>query len=288
MAEGLGKDSGGTMFTSRRSRRRSPGPAVAGGGILVVVVLGVGAWWLWLRAPEPPVGPVTSPAADTVATVPEEPFVLPELGESDPVVRRLVEGVSAYPQLAAWLVPDDLIRRFVEAVVDLSQGSSPLPEMEMLIPEEPFGVRPAGDQLIMDPGSQRRYDLLADVFASVDPSEGAEVYRRLLPLFQEAYQELGLAEEPFEAVLARAIDNLLVVEIPDGPLALRVAVGRYVYADPDIESRSPAEKHLIRMGPRNARLIQEKLGQISRELDLAPVEGEGVGDTASLGGGAGG
>ncbi|MGW8267525.1 MAG: DUF3014 domain-containing protein [Longimicrobiales bacterium] len=276
------------MFTSRRSRRRSPGPAIAGVGILVVVVLGVGAWWLWLRAPEPPMGPVTAPVADTGTALPEEPFVLPELGASDAVVRRLVAGAAAHPQLAAWLVPDDLVRRFVEAVVDISRGSSPLPAMEVLIPEEPFGVRPSGDELIMDPRSQRRYDLLADVFSSVDPLEAAEVYRRLLPLFQEAYQELGLAEESFEEVLARAIDNLLAVEVPDGPLELRVAVGRYVYADPDIESRSPAEKHLIRMGPRNARVIQEKLRQIYRELDLAPVEGEGVGDTTSVEGGGGG
>jgi hypothetical protein len=220
-----------------------------------------------------------------VAPAPEEPFVLPELGASDATVRRLVAGVSAHPKLAAWLIPDDLIRRFVEGVVDLSRGSSPLPAMEMLIPEEPFLVRPSGDDLIVDPRSQRRYDLLAEVVGSLDPEGAAEVYRRLLPLFEEAYEEMGVAEGPFPEVLARAIENLLAVDVPDGPLEVRVAVGRFVYADRAVESLTPAAKHLVRMGPENAGRVQEKLREISRELDLLPMEGEAIGDTASVGGG---
>ena len=282
MAADTGGDSGGTLFTSRRGKNRSSFSPMAGVGILVLVGVCVGAWWLWFRSPEPPMAVVPAVSVDSVA---EEPFVLPELGASDAVVRGLVTALSSHPQLAAWLVPDDLVRRFVEAVVDLSRGSSPLPALEMLIPEEPFGVRPAGDDLIMDPGSQRRYDLLSDVLASVEAPAAAEVYRRLLPLFREAYQELGVAEGPFEEVLARAIENVLAVEVPEGPLELRVAVGRYVYADRSIESRSPAEKHLIRMGPRNARLIQEKVREISTELDLTPAEGVAAGDTAGVEGG---
>jgi hypothetical protein len=132
--------------------------------------------------------------------MPAEPFVLPPLAASDEVVRRLVEGVSSNPQLAAWLVPDELIRRFVEAVVDLSRGSSPVPALEVVIPAEPFTVQDSGDRLLMGPRSQRRYDLLGDVFASVDADATVQVYRRLLPLFREAYEELGYADEAFEEV----------------------------------------------------------------------------------------
>lgn len=299
MADDYGREQGGTLFTSRRTRRRSPVPPVFGVLALVAVGLGIGAWWLWFRTPETMLEPVSAPAADSVAPVPEEPFVLPALGASDGVVRRLVAGVSAHPRLAAWLVPDDLIRRFVEGVVDLSRGSSPLPAMEMLIPEEPFLVRPAGDGLEVDPRSPRRYDLLAEVVGSLDPEEAAEVYGRLLPLFREAYAELGVAEGPFEEVLDRAIENLLAVDIPEGPLEVKVAVGRFVYADRAIESLTPAQKHLVRMGPENARRVQEKLREISGALALLPAEdtaaedmvvGDTVAeDTASVeGGGEGG
>jgi hypothetical protein len=199
----------------------------------------------------------------------EEPFVVPPLDASDAAVRTLVEGVSAHPQLAAWLVPDDLIRRFVEAVVDISRGSSPLPAMEMLIPPEPFSVDESGNRLVVDPRSQRRYDLLAQVVASIDPQAAARVYRQLLPLFREAYQELGVPDGPFGEVLGRAMDNLLAVEVPSGALEVREAVGRYVYVDRRLEDLTPAAKHLLRMGPENARLVQEKLREIRRALDLS-------------------
>jgi hypothetical protein len=206
----------------------------------------------------------------------EEPFILPALGASDAAVRRLAAAISSHPQLAVWLSNDDLVRRFVRAVVDLSRGSSPVPALDMLIPREPFSVRRDGDRLFMDARSQRRYDLLGDVFASVDAGDAVEVYQRLLPLFQDAYGELGVADGEFEAVLARAVGNLLDVEVPERALEVREAVNRYVYVDERIESLTPAEKHLYRMGPENARRVQEKLREISQRLELLP-EGEGEG-----------
>ena len=131
----------------------------------------------------------------------------------------------------------------------------------------------SGDDLVMDPRSQRRYDLLAQVVASIDPQAAARVYHQLLPLFQEAYQELGVPDGPFQEVLARAMDNLLAVDVPEGPPELREAVGRYVYADRSLESLTPAAKHLLRMGPENARMVQEKLREIESALDLS---GEGA------------
>jgi hypothetical protein len=273
MADEFGTEPGGTLFTSRKSRRRFPIHPLAGFGLVVLFGVGMGVAWYWLRSREPSPGPALSSVADSMATVAgEEPFVLPALEASDEVVRRLVAGVSSNPQLARWLVPDELVRRFVEAVVDISRGSSPVPALEVLIPAEPFSVQRSGDRLLLGPGSQRRYDLLADVFASVDAGVAVLVYRRLLPLFREAYEELGYADEAFEEVLARAMENLLAVEVPERELEVREAVGRYVYVDPRIESLTPAAKHLIRMGPDNARRVQEKLREISERLELSPPD----------------
>ena len=58
------------------------------------------------------------------------------------------------------------------------------------------------------------------------------------------------------------------MDVPEGPLELREAVGRYVYLDPSIESLTPAQKHMFRLGPVNAGLVQEKLREISVLLDL--------------------
>jgi len=273
MANEFGTEPGGTLFTSPKSRRRFSIHPLAGFVLVVLFGVGMGVAWHWFRSQEPSPGSAASPVADSVALgAEEEPFVLPALGASDEVVRRLVAGVSSNPQLARWLVPDELVRRFVEAVVDISRGSSPVPALEVLIPAEPFSVQRSGDRLLLGPGSQRRYDLLADVFASVDSDAAVQVYRRLLPLFREAYEELGYADEAFEEVLARAMGNLLAVEVPGRELEVREAVGRYVYVDRRIESLTPAAKHLIRMGPDNARRVQEKLREISEKLELSPPD----------------
>jgi hypothetical protein len=258
---------GRRVLMSVKRRRRSAFPPGAVVGLFVIIVLAVGGGWLWLRSRGGP-EPVPAAVTDSVMPVPEEPFVLPALGASDEVVRRLLAAVSAHPRLAAWLVTDDLVRRFVTAVVDISRGSTPVPALEMLIPEELFSVQASGDRLFMDPASQRRYDLLGEVFASADAEAAAEVYRLLLPLFREAYEELGVPDGEFEEVLARAVGNLLVVEVPEGPLEVREAVDRYTYVDERIQSLTPAEKHLVRLGPENARRVQEKLREISEMIGL--------------------
>jgi hypothetical protein len=47
----------------------------------------------------------------------------------------------------------------------------------------------------------------------------------------------------------------------------------WAFADPELEALSAAEKHLLRMGPENARQVQEKLSE------LAELLGYPAGDT---------
>jgi len=264
-------DSRPVLTGSRRGRRSAFPPAVVLGVVAIVALVAAGGWY-WLQSREGP-SPETLPGAATDSvTIPEvdEPFVLPSLDASDRVVRRLAAGVMAHPRLMEWLVSDDLIRRFVRAVVDVSRGSTPVPALEMLIPEEPLTVRRSEEGLIMAPASYDRYDALSELFDSIDPEDAGQAYERLLPLFREAYQEMGIAEGTFDEAMAGAVANLLAVEVSGGPFELREAVDRYVYADERIEALNPAQKHLYRMGPENARKVQEKLEIIARELDLLP------------------
>lgn len=273
-------ESSGTRFSSRRHRSGAPIPPLWAVIALVILAGGIWAGWSWLR-PEKSSVPLPADTSgfplDTTATEVEEPFFLPALDVSDEAVRGLVGTVGAHPRLASLLVTDDLVRRFVESAVDLSRGSSPLPALETLVPPEAFTVQRSGDRIYVDPRSYHRYDLLAEILASMDAGEAADVYREILPLIREAYAELGMAEQSWEGTLARAIHNVLAVEVPAEPLEVREAVGRYVYADPTVESLTPAEKHFFRMGPANARVVQEKIREISRELalpEVEPIEGE--------------
>jgi hypothetical protein len=234
-----------------------------------------GAVWLWRRSQAPPTTPsagdLAPPAADTSpARVTEAPMDLPELDASDELIRRAVAGLSARPEWASWLVTDDMVRRFVVAVVAVAEGRSPEAQLRFLVPERPFSTRQLDGRTVVDPESYRRYDAAVATFASLDTEGAARLYRQMHPLMEEAYRELGLRERTFDQTLAVAVDNVLTAGVPDGPLDVEQEEGAYVFSAPGIEELSPVEKHLLRMGPDNARLLQAKLREIADALGVSP------------------
>jgi hypothetical protein len=44
----------------------------------------------------------------------------------------------------------------------------------------------------------------------------------------------------------------------------------YEFADADMEARTPAEKHVLRLGPTNARRVQAKLRELAAALGIEP------------------
>ena len=269
-------DGRGPLFTSRRMERsREQRRRLLLGLIGLVLIIGIGGgWWWWRRshgeAPSvPPMPAASSTRPDTAsAAVAEEPIDLPELNASDELVRRSVAGLSSRPEWAAWLVNDDMVRRFVVAVVAVADGRSPEAQLRSLVPKQPFTVREEGERTVVDPESYRRYDVATATFTSLDTGGVARLYRQMHPLIEEAYRELGLPDRSFDETLAAAFDNLLTAGVPDTPLDVEPSEGVYVYSAPGIESLSPAEKQLLRMGPENARRFQAKLRELRAALGV--------------------
>jgi hypothetical protein len=173
----------------------------------------------------------------------------------------------------AWLAPDDLVRRFVAAVDDVARGKSPRPHLGHLAPKRGFRATSetgdgAGDELRIDPRSYDRYDPFVEVLLSLDTADSVRLYRRLEPLFQEAYRDLGYPEGDFDRTLDRAFDEILATPIPEGPVELERGVDDYRFADPDLENLDPAQKHFLRLGPDNMRQLQAKLRLLRSALGL--------------------
>jgi Protein of unknown function (DUF3014) len=254
-----------------RSRGRNPGPILL---VLLVVVAGAAAYYWWSRRPEPArAEPVA--AAEPEAPPPAEPAPpapLPPLTTSDGAVRVLVGELSSHPQLAAWLVNDDLIRRFVVSVTNVAEGVSPRRHLSFMTPDGAFVADTRGQAAFVDPASYRRYDLLTAVVTSVDSQGSAELFRRLEPLMQEAYRELGYPDADFRRTFLRALRSLLRTPRPSGAIELEADVANYRFADPGLEELSAAQKQLLRMGPENEARIQNKLREIGRAMGFADAE----------------
>lgn len=253
-----------------RRRRQSTGPGTA---ILLALFGGlvlVGATWWWLRSDgestEPVAQPTVAQEAPSNAASEVERLELPALSASDALVRELAQALSAHPTLASWLVSDELARRFVGVVVDLAGGLSPNSRIPFLIPEEEFQVGDSGEAMLLDPAGYRRYDLFAEVVSSLDTRGTAQLYLELYPLFQEAYEELGIPDGDFASTMALAVENVVSADVPTGTPEIQPNEAIYEFRDIELEALSPVEKHLIRMGPENADAVQGKVDEIWRAI----------------------
>jgi len=213
--------------------------------------------------PEPTAAPPGTPALE-----PEPSEPLPPLAESDALVRERAAAASARPEFAAWLAGNGLVTRFVAAVDNVANGESPRAHLRELGPSAPFQAVQRSGRHFVAAKSWSRYDLVASVFASLDADVCAELHRLLLPLFEEAYGELGRREGSFDDVLARAFRELLRTPVPVGEIEVVPGIRSYRFADPDLQALSPAQKHLVRMGPGNVRAVQAKLRELAAALDL--------------------
>lgn len=204
----------------------------------------------------------TMPAAEL-----PEPLKLPSLEESDDFIRPLVEQLSAHPDLAAWLVNENLARRFVTSVDNVARGESPRAQLPFIDLKGGFKVGKKDGKSVVAQRSFRRYNFLTAIVTSLDTAGSVELFRDLQPLFEKAYGELG-HPNTFEDALFSALERLIAVEVPEGGIEVTQRLQAYGFADQQLEALGPVEKHLLRMGPDNAREIQAKLLTLKTALTL--------------------
>jgi hypothetical protein len=244
----------------------------------LVVVGALGLGWFVLRGtrepaptapPSPPVAAAPTPSPQQEA--PQAPTPpLPPLGQSDAHVRELVGPLSSLPELHKWLAAtEDLIRRFTTAVGNISEGESPRAALSFMAPPGAFQVVERGGHTVIAPESFARYDTVARIITSLDTQTSARTYQTLRPLIDEAYKEISRPGQRFDQTLANAIQRMLDTPVPEGELEVVDTPGvNYAYAAPELEQLSAAQKHLLRMGPANARALQAKLRELRGALAL--------------------
>ncbi|MBZ0100678.1 MAG: DUF3014 domain-containing protein [Thermoanaerobaculia bacterium] len=132
-----------------------------------------------------------------------------------------------------------------------------------------FTTLGGANEATVDPASFRRHDLATAVFTSLDTAAAARLHRELTPLIDIAWSEIGEPGRRFDDVLATAIGRLVAVQVPDGPVAVVADGAVWQYADPALAALPAAEKHLLRLGPDNARAVQAKLRELAAALGLS-------------------
>ena len=98
----------------------------------------------------------------------------------------------------------------------------------------------------------------------------ASTYKRLYPLFQQAYVDLGYPNGYFNNRLVEVIDHLLATPELEMPAQLTQPSVYFEFADPELEQRSAGQKLLIRLGNNNAAAVKLKLRELRREVAKQP------------------
>ena len=233
-----------------------------------------GATYLMLRGrATPAAGPVQTKAvaAAPKATVADdtEHIDLPSLAESDALVRQRIGILSSNRLVAAWLNTTGLIRNFVVVIDNISRGMNPSRHLQVLKPAGGFRVMTRGSQVVIDTRTYERFAPISAAAASIDAQSAGQLYRSFKPLLQTAYDELGV-QEPIDSGVERAIVDLLKVPAIDGDVRVEQAgegIG-YQYADGRLETLSGAQKQLLRMGPKNIRIIQSQLRTFAMTIGI--------------------
>ena len=244
--------------------------------VLALVALGGAYWYLWRRPAAQPAAKASPPAAASHDDAPAAPLGgqpeaidVPPLDQSDPIVQELVRTLSTHPSVVAWLATNGLIRNFTVVVDNIASGQTPAKHLKVLRPSSGFTTIGQGPGRRIDPRSYDRYNAIADAVASVDAQGAARVYATLKPRIEEANSELGA--ESFDRKLEQAMVLLIRTNVPEGSDRVEPKGGEaYQFADPRLESLSNAQKLLLRMGPRNAHIVQNKLREIALALGIPP------------------
>jgi hypothetical protein len=220
---------------------------------LVLLVAG-GAWWMSRR----PAPTNATPKAVTATEAPIDkpaappPVDLPPRDGMDAFLRPLLAALSSRPELARWLATDDLIGQMAAAINQLSEGESPARDFKVVKPAGSFPAPRRGTQRMMDPAGYRRYDGLVQTITKTDASAVARIYKTIRPRLNEAYRGMGHPNGNVDTAVNEALDILLDTPVVKEPIVLveAGAVG-WAYDDEDLESLTPAQKQLLRMGPAN-------------------------------------
>jgi len=221
---------------------------------------------------EPPVEEVIDVTEELIAEV--ENVVEPEpvlslLNNSDSYVREELATMDGTSSLLMYLVSDELVRKFVVMIENISRGEFPERNLPLLYPQERMTVTELGSEFyLMDEQSYQRFNALVTSLTNISTESAVDFYQQLQPLFREAYAELGLRNSEFNDVLMLAIDNVLNARMAPQPQQLIRPNLNYLYANPEIENYSDVEKLLLRLGPENTERLQRRLEFFKRRLEL--------------------
>lgn len=248
--------------------------------VIIVLAGGIAAYLYWqdnqskpetvqqVPPPAPPSLPAQEPAAkEAIEALPEQP-VLPKLSESDKFMLDTMADLVGDKSLMKLFYTKWIIRKIVATIDNLPRKRVSPNVMPVKRAPGKFITKGPEEGKTISPKNATRYAAYMKIAEMADPQKLVEVYVRLYPLFQQAYEELGYPKKYFNDRLLTVLDHLLDAPDLKEPVALVQPNVFYLYAKESLEARSAGQKILMRIGSANEAKIKSRLSGIKQQIML--------------------
>ena len=246
----------------------------------VIFIAAIAAYFYWQNLPPETAPVVTAPVPQPSTSIPPKPEVakiveappvkisLPTLSESDHFMLDGLAGLISNKSLMKLFHTERIIRNIVVTIDNLTRRKLPLRYTPVEQAAGQFITSGSEDTLAISPKNAERYTPYVQVAEAIDPKKLVELYVRIYPLFQQAYEELGYPNKYFNNRLIEVLDELLDTPEIKEPIKLVQPNVFYQFADPDLEDRSIGQRILMRTGSKNEAKFKARLRAIKQELLL--------------------
>ena len=210
---------------------------------------------------EVPAAPIAAPVATEVQPkTPPAPVVTEETG--DRYARESIDAVNGGKALAQFVAGDYVVERAVAIIDALRRGEVPYKLLPVGKPSTTFPISDDGLRVTLDAAGFDRYDGFAQWVGGLDTTALVSLLNDYEMIATQALTRMGVSDFDIRsAVLAATTQILSTPQVAvDAELMRREA--NWVYIDPELEALSSLQKQVLRMGPENADIIQQKARNI--------------------------
>lgn len=195
--------------------------------------------------PEPVAPPPPPPPAVTEET-------------ADSFAREVIDSLNGGKALKQFVAGDYVVERSVAIVDALRRGEVPYKLLPVGKPASVFPTLEDGVRVTMNPIGFARYDGFANWVNSLDVAAIMAVFNDYESMATTALSRMGVNDFDIRgAALAATTHILATPTLPENAELVRDEAN-WAYKDPELESLTPLQKQVLRMGPDNAELVQQK------------------------------
>ena len=216
-------------------------------------------------AAQAPAAPIAAPPVTEVQPkIPPAPVVSEETG--DQYARESIDAVNGGKALAQFVAGDYVVERAVAIIDALRRGEVPYKLLPVGKPSTTFPISDNGLRVTLDTAGFSRYDGFAQWVGGLNTPALVSLLNDYEMIATQALTRMGVTDFDIRSALLAATTQILSTPQVSVDAELMRREANWVYMDPELEALSSLQKQVLRMGPENADIVQQKARDIRGAL----------------------